>query len=91
MNLLNESDCTKWLTDFEEKTNTFWKADKDASQVVSQAHKVKFNLLEKDLIKIKIYFFVDQGLCLADDLQAHGLKKRLSRKTGNATVWSRPS
>ena len=29
-----------WLTDFEEKTNTFWKADKDASQVVSQAHKV---------------------------------------------------
>lgn len=41
VNLLNESDCTKWLTDFEEKTNTFWKADKDASQVVSQAHKTK--------------------------------------------------
>jgi len=41
VNLLNESDCTKWLTDFEEKTNTFWKADKDASQVVSHAHKTK--------------------------------------------------
>ena len=42
---MNESDCTKWLTNFEEKTNTHWKVDKDASRVVSQTHKVRIKLV----------------------------------------------
>jgi len=31
VNLLDESDSLKWLADFEEKTTTLWKADKDAT------------------------------------------------------------
>ena len=41
VNLLTESDCMKWLADFEEKTSTDWKVDKDASRVLSQTNKVK--------------------------------------------------
>jgi len=41
VNLLTESDCMKWLADFEEKTSTDWRVDKDASRVLSQTNKVK--------------------------------------------------
>jgi len=32
VNLVNESDCIKWLADFEDKTSTEWKADHVASR-----------------------------------------------------------
>ena len=44
MNLLTESDCLKWLGDFEEKTNTEWKVDKDATRI-SQSNKVTIRVL----------------------------------------------
>lgn len=40
VNLVNESDCIKWLADFEDKTSTEWKADHAASRSLAQ-HKVK--------------------------------------------------
>ena len=40
VNLLTESDCMKWLADFEEKTNTDWRVDKEASRIISQTNKV---------------------------------------------------
>jgi len=36
VNLLNESDSLKWLADFEEKTTTQWKSDKDATTALAQ-------------------------------------------------------
>ena len=45
MNLLTESDCLKWLGDFEEKTNTEWKVDKDATRI-SQSNKVTIRVLQ---------------------------------------------
>jgi len=41
VNLLTESDCMKWLADFEEKTSTDWKVDQDASRILSQTNKIK--------------------------------------------------
>jgi len=41
VNLLTESDCMKWLADFEEKTITDWKVDEDASRQLSINSKVK--------------------------------------------------
>ena len=32
VNLLTESDCLKWLGDFEDKTNTCWKADPESGR-----------------------------------------------------------
>ena len=45
VNLLTESDCLKWLGDFEEKTNTEWKVDKDATRI-SQSNKVTIRVLQ---------------------------------------------
>ena len=37
---MTESDCMKWLADFEEKTNTDWRVDKETSRILSQTNKV---------------------------------------------------
>ena len=34
VNLLSESDCLKWLGDFEDRTNTGWKADPDSANTM---------------------------------------------------------
>ena len=35
VNLLTESDCLKWLGDFEDKTNTGWKADPEGARALA--------------------------------------------------------
>ena len=36
VNLLTESDCLKWLAEFEDKTNTCWKADPESARSLGQ-------------------------------------------------------
>lgn len=55
MNLLTESDCLKWLGDFEEKTNTEWKVDKEATRI-SQSNKVTIRVLQITNYQIDVHY-----------------------------------
>ena len=55
VNLLTESDCLKWLGDFEEKTNTEWKVDKEATRI-SQSNKVTIRVLQITNYQIDVHY-----------------------------------
>ena len=62
MNLLTESDCLKWLGDFEEKTNTEWKVDKDATRI-SQSNKVTIRVLQITNYYIETQYLKKAPIC----------------------------
>ena len=46
VNLSTESDCIKWLTDFEEKTSTSWRSDAEASRLLALTARVPGSWLQ---------------------------------------------
>lgn len=45
VNLVTESDCMKWLADFEDKTSTDWRVDQDASRNLAKARGCSWQLV----------------------------------------------